>query len=83
MRAVKACKAANIYFYQVLRSLSGLNGNNVRRVHDEGREPDPTCLQTLYYPTVKTTDAWADDSHFVELVPEAEREMEKQTHETG
>ncbi len=70
-RAVSQCKKANIYFYQVLESLHGLNGCNVERVDESegyrllGGKNENANLQWLDYPCVKTSCSWADDTHYV------------------
>jgi hypothetical protein len=72
-RAFTKCAKENIYLYQVLDSLSGLNGNNISKilekaeVEDSKGWNDERNLQNLAYESVKTTDAWADDTHFVIL----------------
>jgi len=73
-KAVKKCKKTNIYFYQVLETLSALNGNNVKSVECLD---DPTCkgigyddsrnLQYLSYPGIETDCSFADDTHIVIL----------------
>ena len=70
--AVNRCKKEKIYFYQMLESLSGLNGNNVKTIdtdveHKNGSALDSDCLQNLDYPSVNTADSFADDNHFVVL----------------
>lgn len=74
VRAINKCKKENIYFYQVLETLCGLNGNNVHCVegdtdfdHRGKTSNSPDCLQYLDFPTVKTTCSFADDNHFVVL----------------
>ena len=74
-RAYKACRHEGIELYQVLDSLHGLNGKNIARVHDEGNPQDPESLMELYYPTIKTAHAWADDTHFVELKQMSEQPL--------
>jgi len=69
-RAIKKCKKENIYFYQVLETLHGLNGNNVETIDTNVENPgginsDANCLQFLDYPYVKTSCSFADDDHFV------------------
>ncbi len=71
-RAVRKCKKENIYFYQCLESLGGLNGNNVLDIQTDVENPkgeslDPNCLQFLSYPEVKTDCSFADDNHFIVL----------------
>lgn len=71
-RAVARCKKENIYFYQMLDVLSGLNGNNVADIMTDVEYPgagifDPLCLQYLNYPSVSITCAFADDNHFIAL----------------
>ena len=70
-RAVKKCKKANVYFYQVLESLYGLNGNNVEGIENiENTDHFPDCnsafcLSNYLLPEVKTSCSWADDTHVV------------------
>lgn len=73
-RAISKCRKANIYFYQSMDNLSGLNGHNVFDVctdEDKGfrgsRSDSPNCIQSKAYPTVITECSFADDSHFVLL----------------
>ena len=76
-RAIKKCKKENIYFYQVLESLGGLNGNNVRTIACDSDMPilysnkffdDNRNLNGyLYFPFICTSCSFADDSHFVIL----------------
>jgi len=74
-RAVLKCKKANIFFYQCLKKLGALNGNNVSGISDDedyrGRSAThPSCLQYKSYPIVEITDSWADDNHYIELCDE-------------
>ena len=77
-RAMRKCKKENIYFYQVLETLYGLNGHNVKTIDDwelYGRRTytnENANLQTLAYPSVYTVDSLADDTHFVILKEEIE-----------
>ena len=71
-RAINACRKNKVYFYQVLESLYGLNGNNVERIEEEefyyhmGIEQNKNAnLQMLDYPGVNTACSWADDTHYV------------------
>lgn len=71
-RAVSKCKKVNIYFYQVLDKLNGLNGNNVLRIMSlEETEYNYKCSRdlnsSLDYPSIETADSWADDTHIVIL----------------
>ena len=66
-KAVNQCKKEEIYFYMVLDTLSALNGKNVATVSDHLDYADPRNLQFLKYPSVRITDGWADDTHFVIL----------------
>jgi len=67
-RAVKRCEETGVYFYQVLETTYALNGNNVRDVvGTEERIHEAACLQYLGYPSIKITDGWADDSHYIIL----------------
>lgn len=81
VRAIAKCKKANIYFYQVLESLHGLNGNHVETIRLEDRGcleslsgDHPSCLQMKELPCVITTDGFADDNHFIELKADYEPE---------
>ena len=74
VRAVNRCRSENIYFYQVLATLNGLNGDNVEDVADDSHYSvkhidysDGRNLQWLGFPGVKTADSFADDTHFVIL----------------
>ncbi len=72
VRAVNRCKKENIYFYQMLEHLGGLNGNNVDTINTDvekknGSSSDPDCLQSMLYPHVTTCCSFADDNHFVVL----------------
>ncbi len=67
-RAVKKCRKANIYFYQVLETLGALNGHNVAKIdnienHRNINWGDSRDLNNLAYPYVKTADSWADGTH--------------------
>ncbi len=73
-KAIKQCKKENIYFYQVLETLSGLNGNNVEAVDEEegyyqlrSETDENASLQELDYPSVNTSCSWADDTHYVTI----------------
>ena len=70
-RAYKKCLDKNIYFYQVLESLHAYNGNNVEKINDTdvlNQDGNSVfCTQWIYAPSLKITDAWADDNHFVHL----------------
>ncbi len=75
VRAIKRCKKANIHFYQVLSSLHGLNGNNIKRIDEsEAYHSVASCeineeanLQHLDCPWVETDCSWADDTHYVTI----------------
>lgn len=74
IRAIKRCEKEKIAFYQVLNTLGALNGHNVIKVEDCIDRPDkdhrnfePTILHWLDFPTIKISDAWADDTHFVKI----------------
>jgi len=72
-RAVKKCKAANIYFYHVLETLGALNGDNVDKIICTECDPDfdilidenANSLQQLVYPTLQISESFADDTHWV------------------
>lgn len=71
-RAFARCKKENIYFYQMLHVLSGLNGDNVADIMTDVEYPgaelfDPLCLQYLDYPSINVTCSFADDNHFVKI----------------
>jgi hypothetical protein len=76
-RAIKKCKKENIYFYQVLDSIGGLNGDNVLTIYDDCQKlisshykfnDDENCLNcTLDYPSISVVSGWADDCHYVRL----------------
>lgn len=66
--ALKKCEKTNICFYSVLDSLHALNGNNVRRVHDDPKIGGVNLnFELLPSITIKGFGSWADDTHFVEL----------------
>ena len=72
VRAVNKCKKENIYFYQCLEHLGGLNGDNVRDIGDDVlirglHSESPQCLQFKDYPSVDTSCSFADDNHYVIL----------------
>ena len=67
VKAIRRCEKEEIYFYMVLDTLSALNGKNVATVSDHLDYADPRNLQFLQYPSVRITDGWADDIHFVQL----------------
>jgi hypothetical protein len=71
--AIKKCKKANVYFYQVLETLYALNGNQVGEVVDDidlshtnrrHLEDEEHHLGYKQLPSVKTTCSWADDAHY-------------------
>ncbi|MEN8237427.1 MAG: hypothetical protein ABFQ95_07815 [Pseudomonadota bacterium] len=69
------CKKENIYFYQCLEHLSGLNGHNVKDVGDSclmigGNCNSPNCLQYMSPPSTDVACSFADDDHFVLLKDE-------------
>ena len=70
IRAVNRCNKENVYFYQVLDSISALNGNNVVDIDEVSNTSlwdSPENLQWLEYPSIRVTCGWADDTHFVKL----------------
>lgn len=77
--AVKGLRKTNVYLYQMLARVSGLNGDHVERVTDNNQVRDPLlhpgCLQYLEYPDIEVSDAWADDSHVVILTREGIRSL--------
>jgi len=70
-RAWKECLINNILFYQNLDTLGAFNGENVASIIDYGdgypENDDPFAVQNLTWPSMQTTDAWADDQHKVVL----------------
>jgi hypothetical protein len=75
--AVKGLRKTNVYIYQMLAKIGGLNGDHVERVTDASQVANPLlhpgCLQYLDYPGIEVSDAWADDSHVVILTREGIR----------
>jgi hypothetical protein len=72
IRAVKRCYKENVFFYQVLERIGGLNGNNIDDIMTDVEYPDsdyfdPICLQGLEYPCINIVCSFADDNHFVKL----------------
>lgn len=80
VKAVKLCKKEKIWFYQVLETLSGLNGNNVKDVRcEEDRildnvpdfmfDYDTRCLNggVSVFNGIYITCSFADDNHFIQL----------------
>ena len=74
VRAVGRCKKENIYFYQCLETLCGLNGHNVHEVGDSISLPggmdllSPSCLGNKCYPQVETSCSFADDDQMERLM---------------
>jgi len=79
--AVKGLRKTNVYLYQMLAKVGGLNGDHVERVTDDSQIDNPIlhsgCLQYLTYPDIEVSDAWADDSHVVILTREGIRFLKR------
>ena len=77
VRAINRCKKENVFFYQVLETLNGLNGHNVRTVRCCNDKRLSGSIEQVYeddrrldfydYPSVDTTCSFADDTHYVEF----------------
>ena len=70
-RAYQNCLKQNIYFHQVLDKIYPFNGNNVKEIDDTDTLGtgcnSAFCTQFIFTKSMKITDPWADDNHFVHL----------------
>lgn len=68
-RAVRDCRKLNVYFYQNLETIYGLNGDNVKSIvgaeETDFEDSGVRNIGNYLMPEVRTTDSFADDQHHV------------------